>query len=116
VGSLDVIGFCVVDALVLAGVIADVPPDRQAHENREGAGDDEGHPPAARGGDQPGDEDAAQASAQGSSGVEDGGAAATFLLVHPDGVELAAGRHDARLRHANAKPGDEHAEESAGET
>ena len=66
-------------------------------------------------GDQAGDEDAAQAGAEGCAGVQDGGAAAALRLVHPDGVQLAAGRHDAGFGDADAQAGDEHAEEAAGQ-
>ena len=72
-------------------------------------------PPAARRCDQACDEDAAQPGAQGGSGVKDGGAAAAFGFVHPDGVQFSARRHDAGLGDADAQAGDEHAEEAAGQ-
>ena len=88
---------------MFARVVTDEVPGIQAGQHRTGTGDHEGNAPGAQCSDQPRDDHCAQCCAKRCSAVEQGSAAAAFILRHPDRIQLSPGRINRRFRCTQAQ-------------
>lgn len=104
---LDEGSFGFIDAGVLTGMVADIPPGKDTRDHGANARDDEGHAPGVEMGQQAGDDQRTQGGTQRCATVQQCGAAAAFVLGHPDAVELAACRVDGGLGSAQTQTGDQ---------
>ncbi|MNJ68147.1 hypothetical protein D3C77_643690 [compost metagenome] len=90
----DVAQFGLVHPRVLAGVVADVLPRQDAGQHGADPGHHECQTPRAQPGDQPGNQDRPQGTAQRRTAIHQHGATATLIGRQPGTVELGPGRHD----------------------
>src|SRR5207245_11410065 len=91
-GAFDVERLSFIDAAMFARVVTDKVPGIQAGQDGTGTGDYEGHAPRAQCSDQPGDDHWTQCCAKRCSTIEQGSAAAAFILSHPDRIQLPSAR------------------------
>ena len=100
----DMISFGPVDRGMFGGIVADIPPRKEAADHGAEASHNERQPPRAEFSDEAGDDQRAERRAERRAAVEQGRAARPFRGGHPNRIEFATGWVDRRFRGAEAEP------------